>query len=42
MPDQHILDLGAQGPELRNSPVAWENEEQTGALREQQPGAAVC
>lgn len=42
MTDQHIPDLGAQDPELRNSPVAWENDEETDALREQEPGAPVC
>lgn len=35
-------DLGAQDPELRNSPVAWEADEDTEALRESVPGSAVC
>lgn len=35
-------DLGAQDPELRNSPVAWEGDEDTEALRESMPGSAVC
>ena len=35
-------DVGAQDPELRNSPVAWEGEEETEALREEIPGEAVC
>jgi hypothetical protein len=36
------LDLGAQDPELRNSPVAWESDEETEALREEVPGGAAC
>lgn len=40
--DDKIVDLGAQDPELKNSPVAWESEEDTDALREQSPGAAAC
>jgi len=40
--DDKIIDLGAQDPELKNSPVAWESEEETDALREQAPGAPVC
>ena len=40
--DAKLLDLGAQDPELKNSPVAWEADEDTDALREQAPGAAVC
>lgn len=35
-------DLGAPDPELRNSPVAWESDEDTEALREAVPGDAVC
>lgn len=37
-----VEDLGAQDPELRNSPVAWEAEEETEALREQAPGGPAC
>lgn len=37
-----ILDLGAQDPELRNSPIAWEGDEETETLRESVPGEAVC
>jgi hypothetical protein len=40
--NSNILDLGAQDPELRNSPVAWESDDDTDALREQSPGATVC
>lgn len=35
-------DLGAQDPELKNSPVAWEGEEDTEALRESIPGEPTC
>jgi hypothetical protein len=35
-------DLGAQDPELKNSPVAWETDEDTEALREAVPGSAAC
>jgi hypothetical protein len=37
-----IRDVGAQDPELHNSPVAWELDEDTDALREELPGAPVC
>jgi hypothetical protein len=37
-----ILDLGAQDPELRNSPIAEEGDEDTEALRETMPGAPMC
>jgi hypothetical protein len=37
-----IPDLGAQDPETRNSPVAWETDEDTDALRESMPGGPVC
>jgi hypothetical protein len=40
--DRKILDLGAQDPELKNSPVAWESDEETDSLREQEPGAPEC
>lgn len=35
-------DLGSQDPELRNSPVAWETDDDTEALREEVAGDAVC
>ena len=35
-------ELGAQDPELKNSPVAWEGDEDTEALREEVPGDAAC
>jgi hypothetical protein len=41
MPDRP-QDLGAQDPELKNSPVAWEADEETEALREEVPGSAAC
>lgn len=38
----NTLDLGAQDPELKNSPVAWEGEEETETLRESVPGEPTC
>jgi len=36
-------DLGAQDPELKNSPVAWETDEETDTLLELVPAAGgVC
>ena len=37
-----IPDLGAQDPELKNSPVASQLDEETDVLREAVPDAAVC
>jgi hypothetical protein len=37
-----IQQLGAQDPELKNSPVAWEGEEDTETLRASVPGEPVC
>ena len=34
--------LGAQDPELKNSPVAWESDEDTDSLRESLPDNPVC
>ena len=34
--------LGAQDPERKNSPVAWEIEDDTETLRESIPDEAVC
>jgi hypothetical protein len=34
--------LGAQDPELKNSPIAWESEEETETLRESIPEDPVC
>ena len=39
---QRPADLGAQDPELKNSPVAWEMDEDTEALRETVAGDALC
>jgi hypothetical protein len=36
------VDVGAQDPELKNSPVADEGDEDTEALRETLPGSPVC
>jgi hypothetical protein len=34
--------LGAQDPDLKNSPVAWEGDEDTEALRETLPSEPMC
>jgi len=34
--------VGAQDPELPNSPIADEEDEDTDVVRQQLPGAAVC
>jgi hypothetical protein len=34
--------LGAPDPELKNSPIAWETDEDTETLRESVPGDPVC
>ena len=39
---QRPADLGTQDPELKNSPVAWETDEDTEALRESVAGDALC
>jgi hypothetical protein len=35
-------ELGSQDPELRNSPIAWEGDEETETLRESIPSEPVC
>ena len=35
-------DLGPQDPELKNSPILWECDEETETLRESVPGGAEC
>lgn len=37
-----IPDVGAQDPELRNSPVADEGDEDVEVLRQEIPGEPVC
>jgi Protein of unknown function (DUF1496) len=37
-----IPDLGVQDPDLRNSPVAWEADEDTETLRASLPGEPIC
>ena len=37
-----IEDVGAQDPELKNSPVAGETEEDIDPLREEVPGEPIC
>ena len=34
--------VGVQDPELRNSPIALEDDEETDVLRQQVPGEPVC
>jgi hypothetical protein len=38
----HIPQVGAQDPELENSPIAVEEDEDTDVLRQQVPGEPVC
>jgi hypothetical protein len=44
MSTQHrsIPQVGAQDPELRNSPIAEEEDEDTDTVRQQLPGEPVC
>jgi hypothetical protein len=37
-----IANLGAQDPERKNSPVAWESDEDSEALRQEIPEIPVC
>ncbi len=37
-----IPQVGAQDPELRNSPIAEEEDEDTDVVRQQVPGEPVC
>lgn len=34
--------VGAQDPELRNSPIAMEMDEETDVLKQEMPGEPVC
>lgn len=38
----NVPDVGAMDPELRNSPVAAEFDEESDVVRQQAPSAAVC
>jgi hypothetical protein len=38
----HAAQLGAQDPERKNSPVAWETDEDVEALRESIPDEPTC
>ena len=40
--DARIAQVGAQDPELRNSPIAMEEDEDTDVVRQQVPGEPVC
>ena len=44
MLQQHpsLPQVGAQDPELRNSPIADEEDEDTDVVRQQMPGEPVC
>lgn len=43
MPDRiHVPDVGAPDPELRNSPIAEETDEEFEALKQEEPGEPVC
>jgi hypothetical protein len=43
MPEELIApQVGAPDPELRNSPIAEDTDEQTVDLRQQEPGEPVC
>lgn len=35
---KYTKDLGAPDPELKNSPIAYENDEETEILRQEIPG----
>ncbi len=37
-----VTHVGAQDPELRNSPIAEEEDEDTDVIRQQVPGEPVC
>jgi hypothetical protein len=37
-----VVQVGAQDPELKNSPIAWESDEDTEALREEIPEEPDC
>ena len=37
-----ITEVGAPDPELRNSPIALEEDEDTDVVRQQLPGEPVC
>jgi len=40
--DASLVDVGAQDSELKNSPVAWESDEDSESLRAVEPGEPVC
>lgn len=40
--DHKIEELGVQDPDLRNSPIAWEADEDSEALRASLPEGPVC
>ena len=42
MTNTHPQDVGAPDPELKTSPIAEENSEETEDLRQEEPGEAVC
>jgi hypothetical protein len=42
MHDPNIPHVGAQDPELKNSPIAEEEDEDTDVVRQQVPGEPTC
>jgi len=39
---KYTKDVGAPDPELKSSPIAEENDEETDVLRQEEPGEPVC
>ena len=39
---KHTEDVGAPDPELKTSPIAEENDDETEVLRQEEPGEPVC
>lgn len=39
---KHTEDVGAPDPEAKTSPIADENDDETEALRQEEPGEPVC
>lgn len=38
----HLLQVGAPDPELKNSPIAEETDEESRVLKQEEPGEPVC
>jgi hypothetical protein len=39
---KHVKEVGTQDPELKNSPIAWESDEETDTLRQSVPLEPFC